>query len=369
MNICLIGDGLISLTLAKALINNKVNVYMYCKGYKKQPNYNRTIGISKNNLDFFQKEIIKIKKKFLWEINKIEIFNDENNDEKILNFDKKNNFLFSIIKNNDLYNLLLNDLKRKKNFYKNIIKNKFFYKNIIKNKKYDLIINCDSNNEISKRFFNQKFLKNYESTAYAAIINHDWIKNKNASQIFTKFGPIAFLPLSNFQTSIVYSIKNKSVNKSFELSNLEFQKLIFDNNKKYKIKNVSKFESFTLKSKILRNYYNKNILAFGDMLHQIHPLSGQGFNMTLRDIKIFLDLLKFRENYGLPIDESICKEFKNRTQHLNFIFSHFNDFIYEFFNYDNLYLKTFSNKIFYLLDNNKNFKDLAIRYADKGILV
>ena len=32
-------------------------------------------------------------------------------------------------------------------------------------------------------------------------------------------------------------------------------------------------------------------------------------------------------------------------------------------------LKTFSNKIFYLLDNNKNFKDLAIRYADKGILV
>ena len=116
MNICLIGDGLISLTLAKALINNKVNVYMYCKGYKKQPNYNRTIGISKNNLDFFQKEIIKIKKKFLWEINKIEIFNDENNDEKILNFDKKNNFLFSIIKNNDLYNLLLNDLKRKKKF-------------------------------------------------------------------------------------------------------------------------------------------------------------------------------------------------------------------------------------------------------------
>ena len=31
----------------------------------------------------------------------------------------------------------------------------------------------------------------------------------------------------------------------------------------------------------------KNILAFGDMLHQIHPLSGQGFNMALRDIKVF----------------------------------------------------------------------------------
>mgnify|MGYP001323632623 CR=1 FL=1 len=368
MNICLIGDGLISLTLAKALINNKVNVYMYCKSYKKQPNYNRTIGISKTNLDFFQKEIIKIKKKFLWEINKIEIFNDENNDEKILNFDKKNNFLFSIIKNNDLYNLLLNDLKRKKNFYKNIIKNKFFYKNIIKNKKYDLIINCDSNNEISKRFFNQKFLKNYESTAYAAIINHDWIKNKNASQIFTKFGPIAFLPLSNFQTSIVYSIKNKSVNKSFELSNLEFQKIIFDNNKKYKIKNVSKFESFTLKSKILRNYYNKNILAFGDMLHQIHPLSGQGFNMTLRDIKIFSSLIDSKLDLGLPLDSSILKEFENNTKHLNYIFSSGINFIHEFFRIDNNFENKLSKKFIKKLGKNNFFNKMTTRFADQGII-
>ena len=36
--------------------------------------------------------------------------------------------------------------------------------------------------------------------------------NKKAIQIFTKFGPLAFLPISKLQTSVVYSIKNKSIN-------------------------------------------------------------------------------------------------------------------------------------------------------------
>ena len=35
----------------------------------------------------------------------------------------------------------------------------------------------------------------------------------------------------------------------------------------------------------------KNILSFGDALHKIHPLAGQGFNMTVRDAKILSDLI------------------------------------------------------------------------------
>ena len=63
MNICLIGDGLISLTLAKTLINKKIKVFMYYENNRKIPNDNRTIGISSDNLDFIQKKIVKINKK------------------------------------------------------------------------------------------------------------------------------------------------------------------------------------------------------------------------------------------------------------------------------------------------------------------
>ena len=116
MNICLIGDGLISLTLAKTLINNKIKVFMYSNNHKKITNYNRTISITPNNLDFFQNEIIKVKKDLFWEINKIEIYNEQNKKEKILNFHKKNRTLFSIVKNNDLYDLLIDSLKKNKNY-------------------------------------------------------------------------------------------------------------------------------------------------------------------------------------------------------------------------------------------------------------
>ena len=81
MNVCLIGDGLISLTLAKALINKKIKVFMYYRNNKKIPNESRTIGISSNNLNFIQKKIIKINKSHIWGINKIEIYNEQNKKE------------------------------------------------------------------------------------------------------------------------------------------------------------------------------------------------------------------------------------------------------------------------------------------------
>ena len=369
MNVCLIGNGLISLTLAKTLINKKIKVFMYYEGDRKILDNNRTIGISSDNLDFIKKNIIKINKKLIWEINKIEIYNHQNTNEKILNFQQSNKKLFSIIKNNDLYELLINSLKKNNKFKKIKIKDKSFYSKIINNEKFDLVINCDGSNEISSRYFFQKIIKDYVSKAYATTINHNKINNQKAIQIFTKHGPLAFLPISMTQTSVVYSIKNKGINNYLKLPQSELEKLILKNNKKYKINSINKFSSFELKAKTLRNYYSKNIMAFGDALHQIHPLSGQGFNMALRDIKVFLNLLMYKENLGLPVDHSIYEQFENKTKHLNFLFSSANDFIYEFFNYDNSYLKPFSKKIFNYLNNNKIFNKLAVQYADKGLMI
>ena len=66
MNVCLIGDGLISLTLAKTLINKKIKVFMYYENNRKIPNDNSTIGISSDNLDFIQKKIVKNNIKILF---------------------------------------------------------------------------------------------------------------------------------------------------------------------------------------------------------------------------------------------------------------------------------------------------------------
>ena len=59
----------------------------------------------------------------------------------------------------------------------------------------------------------------------------------------------------------------------------------------------------------MRNYYFENILAFGDLLHKVHPLAGQGFNMSLRDIRELSKLIEEKINLGLDLDSSICYAF------------------------------------------------------------
>ena len=132
--------------------------------------------------------------------------------------------------------------------------------------------------------------------------------NDTAVQIFTKKGPLAFLPISNRETSVVYSVYNTNDHKD---ENIE--QLIRDKNFKYKIRNIEKINSFELKLLNLRSYYHKNILAFGDLLHKIHPLAGQGFNMTIRDIKVLTQIIKKKLDLGLLLDSSVSLEFQKRT--------------------------------------------------------
>ena len=354
MKVCILGGGLTSFTLAKALINMGVYVDIFLEKHKKQ-NIGRTLGLSKSNIEFFNKKILNIKK-LLWDIDKIEIYSENIENEKILNFKKSNQTLFSIIKNSELNDYLLSKLKKSK-----LIK---FKKKVQKfasiKDKYQLIISCENNNLITKKFFFKKFDKKYFSYAHTAIISHKKkINNKTACQIFTKKGPIAFLPISDSQTSIVCSVKgNRNVN---------LKDLIQKYNTIYKIIDIKDVNSFELKSSHLRTYHHKNILAFGDLLHKIHPLAGQGFNMTVRDINDLTSIIKKRINLGLDLDSSICLDFEKLTKHKNFIFENGVDFIYEFFNLENKINTNVLSKTVKFLGKRKFVNNFFTKFADHGL--
>ena len=363
MNICIIGDGLTSLSLAKNLINKKINVHFYHKNKIEKLSSSRTIGISKNNLEFFRKEIYKIPKKFFWEIKKIEIYSEKLGKENLLRFEEDKANLFYMIKNNELYRLLINETSKNKFFKKNLIKKKTFYEDLIKKNKYDLIINCDSGNFLSKKFFTKKINKDYNNLAYTTVLKHNKLENNTATQIFTRSGPIAFLPISNNETSVVCSLdtKNKKYNDSDVLD------LISKNNPKYQIQKTLELSSFELRSSNLRNYYHQNILAFGDLLHRIHPLAGQGFNMTIRDVKTLSNIIQNRIDLGMQLDSSILNDFEKETKNKNFLFSNSIDFIYEVFNFDKKIRNKSFNKILKIIGKNKSLNSYLIKFADRGL--
>ena len=355
MRVCILGAGLSSLTLAKALVNQNIFVDLYNQKKIKQPDKSRTIGISKSNVEFFNNSIINIDK-ISWKVKKIEIFTDNLKKEKLINFENDDDQLFSIIRNKNLLEIL----------EKNLLKNKYFKTiNHINNFNFlddhSLIINTDFNIPITKKYFSQKILKEYNSVAYTTIIHHEKIDNEIAVQFFTDAGPLAFLPISEEETSIVYSYhSNKNAN---------IDKLIKKYNHKYKIFKIDKINFFELKSLILRTYYHNNILAFGDLLHRIHPLAGQGFNMTIRDLKIILEIIKNKISLGLNLDSSVNYEFEKKLKHKNFIFSNSIDFVYEFFNFERKINSSILSKSVQLLNKNSKINKLFTEIADRGSLL
>ena len=363
MNICIIGDGLTSLSLAKNLINKKINVHVYHKNKIKNLLSSRTIGISSTNIEFFEKEIYKIPKKILCEIKKIEIYSEKLEKENLLKFENENNNLFYMIKNDELYKLLKKKISKNKLFKEKIIKKDSFYKNLLIENKYDLIINCDSNNILSRKYFTEKINKDYNNLAYTTVLKHKKLQNNIATQIFTKYGPIAFLPISNTETSIVCSLDTK--NKKYKDN--EVVDLINKNNPKYQIKKIVKLSSFKLSSSNLRKYHYKNILAFGDLLHRIHPLAGQGFNMTIRDIKILSEIIQDKINLGMQLDLSILEIFEKETKNKNFLFSNSIDFIYEVFNMDKNIKNNSFSKILKAVGQSKTLINYFIKIADRGL--
>ncbi len=356
MRVCILGSSLSALTLAKALVNQNipVDIVSSCKNHKIDKS--RTIGISKSNYDYFNKYIINIEK-IIWKLKKIEIYSDNLKNEKILNFENKSDQLFSIVKNFQL-NEILNKSLFKNKYCKKIKSGK----KKIEFDKYNIVINTDFSNNCTKKFFYKKITKTYNSLAYTTIIEHEKILNDVAVQIFTKKGPLAFLPISKNKTSIVYSIHNSKENEK-----LKVKQLINKYNFKYKIKKIDKINSFDLKSYILRSYYYGNILAFGDLLHRIHPLAGQGFNMTIRDISILINLINEKINLGLPLDSSVNNEFEKKLRHKNYIFSNGIDLIHEFFNFERKFENNILSKSIKLLGQNSSINRMLTHIADRGI--
>ena len=98
------------------------------------------------------------------------------------------------------------------------------------------------------------------------------------------------------------------------------------------IKFASNLEIRDLNLLIRKKYFDERILLFGDALHVVHPLAGQGFNMILRDLISLEKILKNKMNLGLDIGSSdILSEFSNEIKSRNLAYSLGIDFIRRFF--------------------------------------
>lgn len=167
--------------------------------------------------------------------------------------------------------------------------------------KATLLIGADgANSQVRQAYGFAQTYWDYDHTAIVANITTQLPHDNTARQVFTPFGPLAFLPLADpHQCSIVFSQQSEQATKLLALSSDDFTKALHTNIDGYlgQLKLTTERVHFPLRMRYSRQWVAAGVALVGDAAHTIHPLAGQGANLGLSDVASLLALCKqFRQN-------------------------------------------------------------------------
>jgi 2-octaprenyl-6-methoxyphenol hydroxylase len=123
----------------------------------------------------------------------------------------------------------------------------------------------------------------------------------HAFERFTQAGPLALLPWKTHDMAMVWGLplkeaefwKNQSKSDIQAMLKLQFSGRIGD------IQAIKGVGFYPLKQMFMPRQSFKNILFLGNAAHTLHPVAGQGFNLSLRDVACLLDTM---EQFGIGQD-------------------------------------------------------------------
>ncbi|NOZ52054.1 MAG: UbiH/UbiF/VisC/COQ6 family ubiquinone biosynthesis hydroxylase [Gammaproteobacteria bacterium] len=135
--------------------------------------------------------------------------------------------------------------------------------------------------------------KDYQQTAVVTTVKTEKCHQETAWQRFMPTGPLAFLPLSNGYSSIVWSTTPEHAQALLKMATQDFQLTLADafEHKLGAILTAGKLASFPLKSQHANCYVKPRIALMGDAAHTVHPLAGQGLNLGFADAATLAEVL------------------------------------------------------------------------------
>jgi len=134
----------------------------------------------------------------------------------------------------------------------------------------------------------------YAQRAIVAHVQTERPHQFTAWQRFLPSGPLAFLPLSEGHSSIVWSASTVEAERLLTLDDHDFLAQLgaaFDF-RLGRITSCTPRMSFPLKLQLADSYIAARFVLIGDAAHTVHPLAGQGVNLGLRDVIALVDVIE-----------------------------------------------------------------------------
>ena len=351
--ICVVGGGITGAVMVLLLKNSnmfKLNEIGWIKPKLKSKNdfrttfYNETSLKLLNNLNILK----RLKKNDYTSVKNIKVFGPNHSSPLEWDYFDKKRELGAVIKNDIVLNIIedkLKDIKQYDSFVNNTECKEFERILYLENKTFintHLVLSADGKNSYLRKLLSVKTIKkNTKHIAISGFLKQSKNHNSTAIQAFTNIGPIGILPyenknLVNFVQCIekieckkILSKENpeyficNELNKFFSHIDLNFSPI----NKINKIENKLSFWDLDLN--LVLNPTSSRAILIGDAAHSIHPLAGQGLNLSLRDcgsaLNAIENCLKFGNDLG---DESILEFYIRERLPKNISMTAFTDLMF-----------------------------------------
>ena len=205
--------------------------------------------------------------------------------------------------------------------------------------------------------------KKLDQIAISASVNVQRKQPNSAYQLFTQDGPVALLPVQGNEASVVWSLEKHSSILKLQQNDLENQlNILFKNHvSNLVIKNI---QTQKLSFSYAKNMHKDKIVLIGNIAHNIHPIAGQGFNLTVKDISKIVHYITKYHSLGLDFNSNqVLESFSNSRKYDNFAFSFGTLAMENIFSNKNNFIRKFTSYGLRLVNGNRKLKKFFIEKA------
>ncbi len=178
----------------------------------------------------------------------------------------------------------------------------------------------------------------YQQSALVTTLTPEKGHERCAFERFTETGPLAILPLNDQRCGLVWTLTPEAAAEVSELSDEHFLGMLQREfgNRLGRFLKVGRRSLFPLQRTISKEQVRPNLVVLGNAAHTLHPVAGQGFNLSVRDIAVLTRCLRQRSEAQLALgDIDTLLEYQKNRQADQAKISHFSDKLLRLFLHQN----------------------------------
>jgi 2-octaprenyl-6-methoxyphenol hydroxylase len=152
--------------------------------------------------------------------------------------------------------------------------------------------------------------KLYPVSAVVCLVRHEKPHDNKAIECFLPSGPLALLPYQGQTSALVWSLPHAAAQALVQLSPLKQAQIIEAAYPLYgQITVMDSARAWPLMRLRAREMYKRRLLLLGEAAHAMHPIAGQGWNVTVRDVAYLYGVMRDRQRLGLaPLSDSVFQD-------------------------------------------------------------